>query len=652
MTQAMTSIIVALKDLALHSSNVRAKSPETYETDNIVHLQSSIATLGLIHPLIIQKTDAGYGVLAGGRRLAALKALAVDKTAKGFTSKTEVDCRLVAEDCDIRTAISLAENITQEVMSPIDEYEAFAAMLEVENQSVETIAMTFGTTTGAVKERLRYGRVHPDIRAAVRAKALTLDAMKAFADHPSQDVQLEVYDALSQDDGMVHAHLVRSTLKKRGVQVSDDLGAFILEDYKDQGGAIASDLLEENSVIEDMELVDAVLENKLRDAAEAERARLGFAWADAATTHEWDTFQSYGRVYPGQIEVDAAGQKRLDAIADEVSALEERMEDEDISDDDYRDADRKIDMLSDEADALQTAYAPEDLAQAGVFATWNGRVQLTVGLVRPEDVKTAKTASQSDTPKDEGEITYAASLSDDLKTERAMALGAALAQNPDIAADLAMFKIVSDAALNRMPVTHGFVISASVEHRQHAKLDEIDATSQTAMETACSDLLLDWADEDASPAAQFAAFRTLEAGEKAKLVAFALAKTVRPAFARDETCDALMAQVEAEVMPNIRAYWKPNAAFFLRLKKAQLLKIISEDLGLAQEALNLVNSKKLDVVEFLALLFAEPFATLSEAQRAAVASWCPPDMQTTELKVVPIKAVKKKPKTKAKTKAA
>jgi len=613
MTHPMKPMNVALKDLTLHASNVRANSPETYEADNIVHLKASIAALGLIHPLIIQKSGKGYGVLAGGRRLAALQALAADKKDKTFSAKTEIECRLVADDCDVKTALSLAENITQAGMSPIDEFEAFAAMLEVDGQSVETIAMSFGTSTAAVKERLRYGRVHPDIRAAVRTKDMTIDVMKAFADHPSQDVQLEVFEALSKDGASFSAYVVRATLKQRGVQVSDDLGAYIVEAYKEQGGAIASDLLEENSVIEDMELADAVLMNKLRDAAEAERVRLGFAWADADTTHEWDMFSSFGRVYPDQIEVDEAGQKRLDEIADEINKLQEFMEDEGISDDDYRDADHKIDSLSEEADALQTAYAPEDLAQAGVYATWNNGVHLTVGLIRPEDVKTTKTTAQNDAPKDDGTITYAASLSDDLKTERAMALGAALAQNPEVATDLAMFKIVCDAVVNRMSVTHGFNISSTVEYRQHAKLDEIDATSQTAMETACSDLSLDWADETKSPLDQFNAFRDLDAGEKAKLVAFTVAKTVRPCFARNERSDALMAGIEAEVMPNIRDYWAPNAAFFMRLKKAQLLKIISEDLGLANEALNLVNSKKLDVVEFLALLFAEPFATLSEA---------------------------------------
>ena len=35
-----------------------------------------------------------------------------------------------------------------------------------------------------------------------------------------------------------------------------------------------------------------------------------------------------------------------------------------------------------------------------------------------------------------------------------------------------------------------------------------------------------------------------------------------------------------------------------------------------------------EVAEDSVELFAEPFATLTDAQRAAVAAWCPPMMQT------------------------
>ena len=185
------------------------------------------------------------------------------------------------EECDATTALSLAENITQAPMNAIDEFEAFARMMEVDGQTPETIARTFGTTVAAVKGRLRYGLIHPDIRAAARAKTITLDTMKAFAEHPSQEAQREVFEALTKDGGYLQAYTVRQALKSRGVQVSDDIGAFVRADYEARGGAVAADLLEEHSVLEDAALVETILLEKLGAAAEEARMRLGFAWADA-----------------------------------------------------------------------------------------------------------------------------------------------------------------------------------------------------------------------------------------------------------------------------------------------------------------------------------------------------------------------------------
>ena len=135
-------------------------------------------------------------------------------------------------------------------------------------------------------------------------------------------------------------------------------------------------------------------------------------------------------------------------------------------------------------------------------------------------------------------------------------------------------------------------------------------------------------DDTRAPSDQFAAFRALKPGEKAKLVAYATASTTQSCFARDRQRDSLMHDFEIEIMPDIRAHWTPNAALFNRFKKAWLLKILGEELGLAQEAVTLASSTKKQVVEFCEKLFAEPFATLTEAQRAAVAAWCPPMMQT------------------------
>jgi len=633
MTQAFKPVSVAIGDLVAHPANVRAKSPESYTSENIAHLKASIAVLGLLQPLLVQKIDGKFGVLAGGRRHAALTELVADKTAKGFTNRTKIDCRLVPEDCDVTTALSLAENITQAPMNAIDEFEAFARMMKIDGQTPETIAKTFGTTLAAVKGRLRYGLIHPDIRAAARAKSITLDVMKAFADHPSQEVQKEVFEALTKEDSYLQAYAVRNALKSRGVQVSDDIGAFVREDYEARGGAIAADLLEEHSVLEDTALVETILLEKLEAAAEETRAKMGFAWAEAVIRYDYAAMADYGRVYPGPVEPDEKGQKRLDEITAELETLEREMENEGLEDAAYNDLYERVDVLEAEARDLQEAYGAEDLARAGVIATWsNGQVTCHVGLVRPEDiVESAGKASDAPGEKDAAgsdEIRYPASLTADLKTERAMALGAAMAMHPEATLDLTLFKLVTDVLGQGMSVTRAIKVDARQEYRNHAKMDEIDGTSLDQVAAAHDALDLSWADDAKSPADQFALFRALDAGEKARLVAYATAATTQSCFARDHQRDSLMHDFEIEIMPDIRAHWTPNAALFNRFKKAWLLKILGEDLGLAQEAVTLVSSTKKEVVAFCDKLFAEPFATLTDAQRAAVASWCPPKMQT------------------------
>ncbi len=632
MTANFIPLTVAIGDLVAHPANVRSNSPETYDHDNIAHLKASIAVLGLLQPLLVQKLDGKYAVLAGGRRHAALSELVADKAAKGFTAKTKVDCRLVPEGCDMTTALSLAENITQAPMNAIDEFEAFARMMEIDGQTPETIAKTFGTTVAAVKGRLRYGLIHPDIRAAARAKTITLDTMKAFAEHPSQEVQREVFEALTKEDSYLQAYTVRQALKSRGVQISDDIGAFVCEEYEARGGAVAADLLEEHSVLEDAALVETILLEKLGAAAEEARTKLGFAWADAVVRYDYATMADFGRVYPGPIDPDEAAQKRIDEITAELEKLQLEMEDEGLEDDAYNALYERVDALEEEARNLQEAYSAEDLACAGVIASWsNAQVTLHLGLVRPEDTVKEKGAPSSSTnttgeeAPDAGEITYPASLAEDLKTERAMALGAAMALHPEATLDLTLFKLVSDVLASGMSVTHAIKIDARKEYRSHAKMDE---TSLEQVAAAHDALDLSWLDDARSPADQFAAFRALEAGEKAKLVAYAAASTTQSCFARDRQRDSLMHDFEIEIMPDIRAHWTPNAALFNRFKKAWLLKILGEDLGLAQEAVTLASSSKKEIVAFCDKLFAEPFATLTDAQRAAVAAWCPPMMQT------------------------
>ncbi|WP_049268093.1 ParB/Srx family N-terminal domain-containing protein, partial [Pseudomonas aeruginosa] len=84
---------------------------------SIPELAASIARVGLLQNLIVILSSDGehYEVVAGGRRLAALKLLAKKKR---IAKDWDVPCLLVA-DASART-VSLTENVQREAMHPAD----------------------------------------------------------------------------------------------------------------------------------------------------------------------------------------------------------------------------------------------------------------------------------------------------------------------------------------------------------------------------------------------------------------------------------------------------------------------------------------------------------------------------------------------------
>jgi ParB family chromosome partitioning protein len=165
-------ILVPLSRLVLRPTgrNVR-KTPRM----SIPELAASIQRVGLLQNLIVIPAADGehYEVVAGGRRLAALKLLAKKhRIAKDW----EVPCLLVA-DGTARTA-SLTENVQREAMHPADQFEAFAALV-AEGRPSRTLRR-ISVTPLVVQRRLKLANVSPRLMADYRADAVTLDQLMAL----------------------------------------------------------------------------------------------------------------------------------------------------------------------------------------------------------------------------------------------------------------------------------------------------------------------------------------------------------------------------------------------------------------------------------------------------------------------------------------
>jgi len=486
-------------------------------------------------------------------------------------------------------------------MDPLSEFEAFAAMVD-EGMTVPQIAEDFSTDIRSVKERLRYGKVHPDIREAARAREITLDAMKAFACHPCQSTQLRTYQALSKEDG-VQAWRVRDVLNAEDIRGDDPMALAVIDAYRAAKGEVVDGLFPEDTRLKDRALVEALLLKHLTDQAEVAAELEGFAWGAGSLTYDVAEIGTYGRIYPKSRTPNKREAKRIEKIAGRIETIEIEMEDEELSQEAYDALEEEIYDLNDEAEAIQNAYDKAELKRAGIFAIWrNGEVS----------------------------IERSQALRDDLAVERATIVAANVATDPGLAYDMAVFTLAKRIIAPSYADMGGLGFSATPSSRHHSRPEAQTEEVAEALTGAHDSLDLSFCDSGLTTGTQFRAFQTLDSEMKAAILAYAVSGAIDPTLAnggayRDSFADAFIAQA----VPDIRTHWTPtDANYWSRVTRPMMLKILKDHLGLEQEAETHASAKKSTLSAFMGKLFAEPFATLSAEQHAAVAAWTPAVMET------------------------
>jgi ParB family transcriptional regulator, chromosome partitioning protein len=186
---------IALNKLVLSPANARKTPPSPAED---AELKASIRTRGLKQNLVVYPAadDKGiHAVTAGGRRLKFLKEFAAEGV---IPDDYKVPCLVEAPEAALET--SLMENTARAGMHPADEFIAMAGLIDM-GQPIDAVAMRFGVSERYVKQRLRLGRVAPELLDEFRAGAVTLEVLTAFtvgADHESQlDVWRQVKISLT-----------------------------------------------------------------------------------------------------------------------------------------------------------------------------------------------------------------------------------------------------------------------------------------------------------------------------------------------------------------------------------------------------------------------------------------------------------------------
>jgi ParB family chromosome partitioning protein len=143
-----------------------------FDEEEIKNLAQSIATHGLLQPILVrQKTAERYEIISGERRFRALKSLG--KETIPCVVRQEVSDREMME-------MALVENIQREDLNEIEKAEAYQQLIVNHDYSHDQLAQQIGKSRTAITNTLRLLNLPEEIKTMVRERSLSMGHARAL----------------------------------------------------------------------------------------------------------------------------------------------------------------------------------------------------------------------------------------------------------------------------------------------------------------------------------------------------------------------------------------------------------------------------------------------------------------------------------------
>jgi ParB family chromosome partitioning protein len=604
---------VPLSKLIASRHNPRKVKPER---DAHRRLMASIRAHGLLQPLVVQAHGEGrYLVIAGNRRLAALRDLFKDKDPK-------IACVLKQVESDGAFAAALAENFAREPMHPLDEAEAFSSLAKDDGQGADDIASHFGVSPAYVRQRMKLAALADVLKKAYRDGTIDTGMAEAFAAVP-EDQQLAVWRELRGQPH--HADHVRNVIAHAWIDAKHALFdiATLPQDK------VSRDLFEERVLVERTVFFAAQADALIVQ----QKALQEEGWSEVVIGTHNDLHERLWRMDEAPVSYDDETAKKLAKLDQKRTELEAQWERIEDGDEEASDAlQEKLDKLDAQADALakdaHVHYAEpvKAVGTALLILGPDGQVRREYRLPRARGK-----AVSNGTPGASGPVTPPPPPSPDdvsdkqkavLFTHQALGVRRALLDSP-----LARKRLL-------VLILHERIRSEAVAVRHEANGTTVHAeSSETFASPALDDLRtrrlrLDpfvgeaYVDDDA-------AYTRLDALPEEQLDDLIALLTVETLTAHLSRRTGLVCRLADELTINVRDGWRPDAAWLGSYQKYQLAQLIGTlrgpVYGSAAE-----KKKKSEVVAQAATLFADAAeGRLTDPELAArVNGWLPANVLT------------------------
>lgn len=157
----------------------REQPRKAFDEDALLELADSIKQFGVLQPILVQKKDNYYEIIAGERRWRAAKLAGLKQVPviiKEFTNQEIVE-------------ISLIENIQRENLNPIEEAIAFRRLIEEFDLKQDEVAERVSKSRAAVTNSMRLLKLDKRVQQMVVDEMLTTGHARALLGIEDSDMQ-------------------------------------------------------------------------------------------------------------------------------------------------------------------------------------------------------------------------------------------------------------------------------------------------------------------------------------------------------------------------------------------------------------------------------------------------------------------------------
>lgn len=192
--------------------------------DTLEDLVESVKEHGVLEPLVIAHTPAGYQIIAGERRWRAAKLAGLQKVPV-IVKETSPQGML---------EMALVENVQRSDLNPIERGKAFQRLITEFNLTTGEIAQRISKSPSFVSNSLRLLNLPDALKDGLLTGMITEGHARALAAIQDESIMIEAYKIILKESGSVRRaeELARRMKKGKRRKVTDD--QLIISDKIDQ----------------------------------------------------------------------------------------------------------------------------------------------------------------------------------------------------------------------------------------------------------------------------------------------------------------------------------------------------------------------------------------------------------------------------------